>query len=483
MAGAWLRRLVILITVLLPATADPAQKPHPFQNTSRIRQIQDPAPWPPNVPEASPPAVLDLQAALETTLVRNPDLVSLRQDLPVSAEAVEVARRFPTSLNPSVSVEVNPWVFERIPADGIERLHTRVTVAWNQPIELGHRGQYRWTIAQASFEQTRWSVLQAELLALVRTYRAYQKAVYAQQKVRVAERLVAFQDRLIQVLRRRVEANQAAAADALLAEVESQTSAQTAEVARQEYAAALAELSQQIGVAAYAEIGQPSGELQRPEFPLPEAEETLVQNAIECRPEVREARAKLTAARAAVCLARADRIPIPSVGPAYERDESGVTFYGFAVSSPVPVLNSGSAEVRQREAECRRAQVALQQTQQKIAGEVSASAAKWRQAQQLVDRTQALAAPLSAQAERMDRLFTAGQADVLKLLQVQQRAIESSNAQLDATWQAIQAYADLLSALGATPLLSATAPAQAGDRRDSPSLRSTPQRSGSLARR
>jgi outer membrane protein TolC len=57
----------------------------------------------------------------------------------------------------------------------------------------------------------------------------------------------------------------------------------------------------------------------------------------------------------------------------------------------------------------------------------------------------------------MQRLYEAGQADLVKLLQVRQRLIEADFARLDALWQTTQAYADLLSVLGATPLLGALA--------------------------
>jgi outer membrane protein TolC len=62
--------------------------------------------------------------------------------------------------------------------------------------------------------------------------------------------------------------------------------------------------------------------------------------------------------------------------------------------------------------------------------------------------------PIRRQAERMDRLYQAGQTDLLKLLQVRRRFIEARNIELDAAWQAILAYADLLAATGGAPLLS-----------------------------
>ena len=44
---------------------------------------------------------------------------------------------------------------------------------------------------------------------------------------------------------------------------------------------------------------------------------------MESHPEINAARAQVSASHSALCLARADRIPIPSVGPVYERDETG----------------------------------------------------------------------------------------------------------------------------------------------------------------
>ena len=52
----------------------------------------------------------------------------------------------------------------------------------------------------------------------------------------------------------------------------------------------------------------------------------------------------------------------------------------------------------------------------------------------------------------MERLFQAGQSDLPKLMQARQRLIQLQNAQLDAVWQATQAQADLLLAIG-TPTM------------------------------
>ena len=400
-----------------------------------------------------PPTTLSLSNALECTLSRNPELTALRQNLRVSAEALEVAKRFPTSLNPTVSVDVRPWVFG-VAADGsTDRLLPLVGVSWSQPVEFGHRTAYRTAIAHAEFQQTHWTIVQAELLALVQTYRTYETAAYRRDKLRVALDLAALNDQLVQVLRRQLEANQVSAADALLAEVENQASQQRVEMARQEYADALAALRQAIGVVEWADSAEPEGNLETPQAAAPEDEETLLRTALGARPEIQAARAQLDRSNAALRLARADRIPIPSLGPVYERNESGSSFYGVAVSSPIPIWNAGVRLVRQREAECCRDVVALRQTEQQIAVQVKSTLARWNQVRQLATRTDAIMLPIKEHVARMERLYAAGQSDLVKLLQVRQRWIESANTRLDATWQATQTYADLLASLGGAPLL------------------------------
>jgi outer membrane protein TolC len=82
---------------------------------------------------------------------------------------------------------------------------------------------------------------------------------------------------------------------------------------------------------------------------------------------------------------------------------------------------------------------------------VKTSLMRWNQSQQLSARTIAIMSPVREQAARMERLFTAGQTDLVKLLQVRQRWLDSANAQLDAARQATQSYADLFASVGGVP--------------------------------
>ena len=117
---------------------------------------------------------LSLQAALTGALTSNPDLVTLRQGNALanapSPEAVEVARRFPTTLNPTLWLDYRPITL--IPNDpagsgrggrGRDDDYYRsgdqfLYLSLRQPIELGHQTTHRYDIARAACDQQRWTV-------------------------------------------------------------------------------------------------------------------------------------------------------------------------------------------------------------------------------------------------------------------------------------------------------------------------------------
>jgi cobalt-zinc-cadmium efflux system outer membrane protein len=289
----------------------------------------------------------------------------------------------------------------------------------------------------------------------VQTYRFFQTAAYRREKLRLARELGEFNDRLLVALKRRLEANQVPAADVVLGEVENRSTRQLAEVAAQDYATALADLRNQLGLPETASTAEPLGELVLPRA-IPEVDEqTMVQMALQSRPEIHVARAQTAGAFAAVKLAKGDRTPTPVIGPLYQTDEVGVQYVGFVYITPLPIWNNGKPLVRQREADLRRSQVALGQIEQRTVTQVRAAVAKWNAAIRLVNQTVGLSGSLATEVDRMERLFDAGQTDLTRLLQARQRLIQLRNSELDAVWAATQAQADLLLALGAPGLIAA----------------------------
>jgi cobalt-zinc-cadmium efflux system outer membrane protein len=291
------------------------------------------------------------------------------------------------------------------------------------------------------------------LLALVQTYRLFETAAYRRERLRVATELAEFNDKLFQALKRRLEVNPASAADVALAEVELEATRQLVEAARNDYAVALTDFHNQIGTPETAGQALPSDPFVAPADMVSLDEGTLISLAVQSRPEIQSARAGVAGALAVVKLAKGDRIPTPVLGPVYERDQAGVQYAGFVAIVPIPIVNNGTPLVRQREAEYRRAAITLQQIEQRTVTQVKAAAAKWNQAKKLVERTAGLTKNLQTQVKQIERLFEANQTDLTKLLQARQRLIQLENAELDAVWQATQAHADLMTALGVPHLI------------------------------
>ena len=260
-----------------------------------------------------------------------------------------------------------------------------IYVSLRQPVELGHQTTHRYHIAQAAYDQQKWIVVQAELTALVQTYRFFQTAAYRREKFRLAQDLADFNDRLQETLQRRMEANQVQAADVALGRVESRATRQQVKAARQDYLTALTDLRNQIGIPEQAGAFEPLGEFNVPPYIPPVDEQVMVQEAIRQRPDIQAARAQVAGTHSAVSLAQGDRIPTPIIGPEYQMDEAGVQYVGFVFIAPIPIWNNGKPLVIQREAEHRRAVVAFKEAQQRAAAQVRAAVAKWNGATELVN--------------------------------------------------------------------------------------------------
>jgi outer membrane protein, heavy metal efflux system len=416
---------------------------------------------------------ISLQLALYGALTSNPDLVALRQGNPIapSAEAVEVARRFPTTLNPTVWIDYRPITLippntfgSTSPGGGggtsnhggfYHYGQNYILVSIRQPVELGHQTTHRYHIAKAAYEQQQWNVIQMELTTLVQTYRFFQTAAYRREKYRLAQQLADFNDRLAASLQRQLETGQGqvTAADAALARVESRGSRQAVKAARQDYLTALADLRNQIGIPESAGAAEPLGEFTLPGYIPPVDEQAMVETALANRPDIRAAQAQIAGTHAAVKLAKGDRIPTPVIGPQSGMDEAGVQYVGLILVSSLPIWNSGKPLVAQREAEHQRAAVAAAQAQQRAVSQVKAAVARWNGATDLVNDSAGLSEELAREVAGLERLFELRQTDLMRLMQARQRLIQLDNSRLDAVWAATQAQADLLLALGTPSLI------------------------------
>jgi outer membrane protein, heavy metal efflux system len=144
-----------------------------------------------------------------------------------------------------------------------------------------------------------------------------------------------------------------------------------------------------------------------------EDDDMLIEMALRGRLEVSAAQAVVSGAREAVSLTRTERIPVPSVGSAYEKDEAGTNFYGFTATVPVPVLNAGGPLLRRYKVEYQRSCLVLVQLRQRAMVQFQANLVKWHDAENLVRRTQAFIESVHEQTTRMEHLHAAGKTNVI----------------------------------------------------------------------
>src|SRR5262249_52211879 len=152
----------------------------------------------------------------------------------------EVAKKFPTTLNPTLWIDIRPLAYERAPGTRLtparlDQKDALMYFSYRQPIELGHQTRYREAIARAAYTRNQWTVIQAEMLALAQPYRFSQPPAYRRENPRVAQQLAVFNAPLVESLRRGREATRVTPVDVSLAEVEREATRQQVEAARQDY--------------------------------------------------------------------------------------------------------------------------------------------------------------------------------------------------------------------------------------------------------
>ena len=243
-----------------------------------------------------------------------------------------------------------------------------------------------------------------------------------------------------------------------MTQLEDYTIEETVRVTAQEYDESLFGLRQHMGIAAWAGSGEPCDDFRLPDLRGVE-EEALIAMALQGRPEINVAESQVARTRAAVCLARGERIPVFQVGPSYASTDYGSQIYGITLSTPVPVFNSGLADVRHREAEYQRSATARDQIRQKVIAQVRAAVillGAARERAEAASRRLELALQVLAAIENP---HDGEKPDPNRNFESRQKCHEARNGRLEAEWKMTEAYAELLAAVGVSPLLSSALPA------------------------
>ena len=142
---------------------------------------------------------------------------------------------------------------------------------------------------------------------------------------------------------------------------------------------------------------------------------SLRRTSLTTRGDVQASLARYDAARAAVRLQAANRLPNLSIGPSYDYDQ-GNNKYGLNLQADLPIFNSNGGPIDEAEARRREAAANFTALQTQIIGDVDRAVAAYRTASASLAAADALATQQADRKTRNARVFRAGAIDHVTLL-------------------------------------------------------------------
>jgi outer membrane protein TolC len=418
-----------------------------------VAPAQPPDELPPPRPALEAP-VLGIGDVVNWALQHNPELATARQNHGIAAAAVVIARTYP--FNPIAQHYV--WG-DNGPTAALVTNHVFNEHTFRLDLELRGQGGHRRAMAQAALSRTDNEIATLEVAMAVRAIRAFNAFLYRRDKLRVLEESLQLQERTAEQIGRLVEQNRLPRVELLLARADLSEARALRGPAQTNLDIAANDLRRVLGVVdePFQVLGTLEATVVRPDV------KTLMEVALEHRPDLRGFKMGLQEAEARLRLEIANRWGNPSLGPAMEYNETSVTFVGMWMIWQIPVLNTRQGDIMMRRAERGRARLLVEQSEVQIRQDVQAALARLTDAEEVVRvyRTETLPAVRESR-ETLDRWFAQGEAgvDLARVIEIRRRLLRLRDAYLDALWEMNQSKADLAAALG-DPSVAIAAPPEA----------------------
>lgn len=371
-----------------------------------------------------------LQAALREVWQRNPEVEAARAERDAAAARARAAAQ--PLYNPAVSIDAEN-------AD-VDRRTAGVSLALDLSGKRRARsdaGDAQLRASEAAFDTSRRDVAGRWLKAWIATALAERQSALGQRRVELMGRFDALAARRLKV--GDISSPERDLAGLALGEAQIQQAALAGNEATAR--AALATLT---GDADAALPALPAGS-------LPAAAD-IAAVSMDDLPEMREARARLESADAGVEVARRARIPDPTVSLTGGRVRSGLVsdrVIGLSVSIPLPVLNTGRAEVEAARAEADAAAASVQARRLTLRSTQRETRARYEALRGAADAFRSgRAAAFDERAALLERLWEAGEIGTSDYLVQLKQSLDTALSGLDLESRAWQAWFDYLIAAG-----------------------------------
>jgi cobalt-zinc-cadmium efflux system outer membrane protein len=401
---------------------------------------------PPCPAEPLPPA-LTLGAAVRWALRYNPEMAALRQQHGIAAAGVVIANTYPfnpVSENRAQDV-AGPGSSGTTNIIGLEHL-----LLWE--VEVRHQRSYRREGAKAALTRTDWQIARQEQMLVAHVVRAFTTLLWREAQQQQLEETLALNQRLTAQVRKLVDQGQLRSADLIVAQTEITTSRDLVAGAVQAVVAARYDLYRALGIVddkfhLDAVLAVPSLELDG---------HALLEDAMAHRGDLYASRAAVAEAQARLQLEIANRYGNPTLGVAYNYDNTRANWLGPQINFPIPVANTHRGDILQREAERDRVALELRQTEVLVQQDVTSALARLESAQARMELYRTRILPdLRKGIEDMQSLFLAGTpgVDILRVIDVRRKYLGALATYLDVLFTVHQARADIIEAVGDLELL------------------------------
>ncbi len=360
------------------------------------------------------------------------------------ADAARVAASILLPTNPEVSIAVGPRF-------GISGTGVDVDVTLTQQLQIGGERGLRINAAErlreltdAEIEQIRWAVH-------CDVHAAFHRALVEQERSRLAERVVTFQQEVLRVVERQIAAGEAAPLALRLAQAEVAQAQQVLVAAQQAFFASRIQLAQLSGWP----VGTPPmpvGAVDSPRDPPPLAR--LLAVARERLPSLRAGAARIREAEARSSLAAREAWPRPSVGVQYRREgnptsEGAYDIVMGVVSIPIPSFQLNQGESARARADVAVAEAELDASRRLLEGQIAEARSEVVAA---AVRTRAYGTDIVPRFEGnltlLRRSFELGEIDILALSTARERFLRIQSDALGAQQDYFVALAGLERVVG-----------------------------------
>ena len=414
-------------------------------------RAQAPAELPPPQPVTAP-LVLTAGGAVRWALENSPELATWRAQRGIARANVVISRQYP--FNPVAQHFV--WYDNGPESAGVtNHVFTEDTIRLD--LEVRHQGVYRRAAARAALTRTDWDIAAQELLVSVRVARAFNALLYRRAKFEVANELVRLQEEALQEVSRMVEQGKLPLTDLYVARADVAEGRNLLGPAHALLVTAGYDLRRALGMVQ--EDFEVEGTLET--AVVKPGPDELVQAALERRPDLHALEFAVQEADERLRLEIANRFGNPSVGPAFEYNETSVYFIGMWLVWSPPILNTRKGEIQLRQAERARAIQAVQQSEVTVQQDVHAALARLGEAETVTERFRTQLLPeLRRTREAIDKLLEQNQAgaDLARALDVRRRLLRARDSNLDALFELSQARVDLAAAVADLSLAACNPP-------------------------